>query len=77
MMFATGLITLGRKPRLLWCGSEFHRKIKGYDDILIRLRDRLKNHGLPLDLRLINSNGPIKYSRVQMARWYNTGTIYV
>jgi len=26
-----------RKSRLLWCGSEFHRKIKGYDDILIPL----------------------------------------
>jgi glycosyltransferase involved in cell wall biosynthesis len=66
-----------RKPRLLWCGSEFHRKIKGYNDILIPLRDRLKNHSLQLDLRLINSTGRIKYSRYQMAQWYNTGTVYV
>jgi glycosyltransferase involved in cell wall biosynthesis len=66
-----------RKPRLLWCGSEFHRKIKGYDDILIPLRDRLKNHGLELDLRLVNSTGRITYSRDEMAQWYNTGTVYV
>ena len=66
-----------RKPRLLWCGSEFHRKIKGYDDILIPLRDRLQKRGLHLDLRLINSAGQAKYSSRQMARWYNTGTIYI
>ena len=66
-----------RKPRLLWCGSEFHRKIKGYDDILIPLRDRLSNYGLQLDLRLISSTGQAKYSSQQMARWYNTGTIYL
>ena len=66
-----------RSPRLLWCGSEFHRKIKGYDDILIPLRDRLEKHGLNLDLRLISSTGRAKYSSRQMARWYNTGTIYL
>lgn len=66
-----------RMSRLLWCGSEFHRKIKGYDDILISLKDRLKNHGLQLDLRLVSSTGPEKYSRDQMARWYNTGAVYV
>jgi glycosyltransferase involved in cell wall biosynthesis len=66
-----------RRPVLLWCGSEFHRKIKGYDDILIPLKDRLRNYGLQLDLRLINSNGQVKYSRQQMAQWYNAGTIYL
>lgn len=66
-----------RKPRLLWCGSEFHRKIKGYDDILIPLRDKLKRHGLELDLRLVSSTGRIQYSRQQMAEWYNTGTVYI
>ena len=66
-----------RKPRLLWCGSKFHRKIKGYDDILIPLKDKLNNYGLQLDLRLIDSTGQEKYSRQQMARWYNTGTIYL
>lgn len=66
-----------RLPRLLWCGSEFHRKIKGYDDILIPLRNKLKNHGLELDLRLVNSSGQTKYSREQMAQWYNTGKVYI
>jgi glycosyltransferase involved in cell wall biosynthesis len=66
-----------RKPGLLWCGSEFHRKIKGYDDILVPLKERLNNYGLQLDLRLINSTGQAKYSREQMARWYNAGTIYI
>jgi len=66
-----------RPPRLLWCGSEFHRKIKGYDDILIPLKEKLKNKGLELDLRLVKSNGPIKYSIQQMAQWYNTGKVYI
>lgn len=66
-----------RRPKALWCGSEFHRKIKGYDDILVPLRDRLKKYDLQLDLRLIKSTGQAKYSRRQMAEWYNTGTIYV
>ena len=66
-----------RIPKLLWCGSEFHRKIKGYDDILVPLKDKLNNYGLQLDLRLIDSTGQAKYSRQQMAQWYNTGTIYI
>jgi len=66
-----------RRPKALWCGSEFHRKIKGYDDVLVPLRDRLKKYDLQLDLRLISSTGGAKYSRQQMAQWYNTGTIYV
>ena len=66
-----------RKPGLLWCGSEFHRNIKGYDDILIPLRGRLEKYGLRLDLRLISSTGQAKYSSRQMARWYNNGTIYL
>jgi len=66
-----------RRPKLLWCGSEFHRKVKGYDDLLVPLKDRLETHGLQLDLRLVGSTGQIKYSRRQMAQWYNTGTIYL
>ncbi|MHC4497847.1 MAG: glycosyltransferase [Planctomycetota bacterium] len=66
-----------RRPKALWCGSEFHRKIKGYDDILLPLKERLKDYDLHLDLRLVNSTGTVKYSRQQMTRWYNAGTIYV
>ena len=66
-----------RRPKILWCGSEFHRKIKAYDDILVPLRDRLKDYDLHLDLRLVSSTGGVKYSRRQMAQWYNTGTIYI
>jgi glycosyltransferase involved in cell wall biosynthesis len=65
-----------RQPRLLWCGSTFHRKIKGYDDIILPLKEKLQLSGLDLDLRLADSMGKAKYSLAQMAEWYNTGTIY-
>jgi hypothetical protein len=66
-----------RTPRILWCGSQFHRKIKGYDDVLVPLAARLGEHNLPVDLRLVDSAGQARYSRTQMAQWYNTGTIYI
>ncbi len=66
-----------RKQKLLWSGSEFHRKVKGYDDILVPLRDRLAALGLELDLRLIDSNREAKYTPSEMAEWYNSGTIYL
>jgi len=66
-----------RKPKALWCGSEFHRKTKGYDSILVPLKEKLKDYDLDLDLRLVSSTGSMRYSSRQMAQWYNTGTIYV
>lgn len=66
-----------RQPKLLWCGSEFHRKVKGYDDILVPLRDCLQAQGLEVELRLVDSTGPAKYTPEEMAAWYNSGTIYL
>ncbi len=65
-----------RKPRVLWTGSTFHRKIKGYDDIILPLKEILAHNSIEMDIRLINSEDSVKYSLPQMAEWYNSGTVY-
>lgn len=65
-----------RKPRVLWCGSKFHRKNKGYDSILRPLKDRLAKRGIACDLHLVDSHGR-RRNQDQMAAWYQSGTIYV
>jgi hypothetical protein len=43
-----------RRPRVLWLGSEFHRARKGYDDIVLPLRERLRADGIECDFRLVD-----------------------
>ncbi len=69
-----------RKPRVLWTGSEFHRQngdVKGYDALLRPLAERLAADGIECDLFLVDSHGPERRTPEQMAKWYNTGTVYV
>jgi len=66
-----------RAPKVLWTGSTFHRKIKGYDDIILPLKELLARRSVEMDIRLINSENKVKYSLPQMAQWYNSGTVYV
>jgi len=66
-----------RKPKVLWCGSECHRKTKNYDKILLPLANMLKKHNIPFDFKLVNSTGSKRLTQEQMAYWYNTGSIYV
>ena len=67
-----------RKPKLLWCGSTFHKRVKGFDDILLPLQSRLeKEFKIEMDLKLTDSSGKTKLTQQQMADWYNTGTVYV
>ena len=66
-----------RERKALWTGSTFHRKIKGYDDIILPLKELLARRSIELDIRLINSENSVKYSPAQMAEWYNSGAVYV
>ena len=66
-----------RKARVLWCGSECHRKTKNYDKILLPLAKKLKAHKIACDFKLVNSCGRQRLNQEQMAYWYNTGSIYV
>ena len=64
-----------RRPRVLWLGSEFHRARKGYDDIVLPLRERLRADGIEYDFRLVDSHGGDLLTAAQMADWYNSGTV--
>lgn len=66
-----------RTPKVLWCGSTFHRKVKGYDEIILPLKQKLAAVGVEMDVRLVDSTGDAIYTPRQMADWYNTGTVYV
>ncbi len=66
-----------RKPKVLSIGSWFHRKNKGFADILPEVERRLKPHGIDCDFRCIDSHGRTRVSQEQLAAWYNTGTVYV
>ena len=66
-----------RRPRALWCGSEYWRHVKGYDDIVVPLGDRLAQMGVPSDFRLVNSFAADKRTAHEMAEWYNGGTVLI
>jgi len=67
-----------RPRRVLWTGSVFHRKLKGYDEILIPLAKRLWRDGIECDFRLVDSHGgPSRRTAEEMAVWYQTGAVYV
>ena len=66
-----------RKPRVLSLGSKFHRKNKGFDDVLPEVAKLLEPHGIPCDFRCVDSHGRERMNLDEMAAWYNTGTIYV
>lgn len=66
-----------RKTKVLWVGSTIHKRIKGYDKILLPLSKELKRRNIDHDFKLVNSHGKNRWSPQQMANWYNGGTIYV
>lgn len=66
-----------RQPRVLWMGSEINRRLKGYDDFILPLADRLSRRGIACDFRLVDSFGSDKLDQQQMADWYNSGTVLV
>lgn len=64
-----------RKPRVLWIGSQGHRKVKNYDSIVMPLSKLLQRDGIPIDFRLVDSCGKNRMNQEQMSYWYNTGSI--
>jgi glycosyltransferase involved in cell wall biosynthesis len=67
----------GRRPSVLWVGSESQRELKGYDDYLVPLQQRLASLGIASDFRLVDSYNGHKRSPAAMADWYNSGTVLV
>jgi len=66
-----------RTQRVLWVGSEYFRRLKGYDRLILPLASRLRPHRIELDARLVDSYGEQRRSAEEMADWYNTGTVLV
>lgn len=71
------IVPIKKRPvKVLWVGSEGHRVVKGYDDYVLPMIDKLKANGIEVDARLTNSHkAPMTHS--EMADWYNTGSIYL
>lgn len=66
-----------RRPRVLWCGSEYHRLLEGYDHFITPMFDQLRAEGIECETLLVDSRAPGKRTPEEMAEWYNTGTVYV
>lgn len=67
----------GRRPRVLWCGSRFWRQVKGYDDFVIPLGERLAARGIDCDFLLVDSHSQNKRTPAEMVEWFNQGTVLV
>jgi glycosyltransferase involved in cell wall biosynthesis len=66
-----------RVPKVLWVGSENHRRLKGYDQVMCPVRDALAAEGIDCELLLVDSYDPSKRTPAEMADWYNAGTVLV
>lgn len=64
-----------RRPRVLWVGSEYFRRVKGYDRLVLPIAARLERNGIDVDLHLVDSYGASVRSAEDMADWYNHGTV--
>ena len=66
-----------RKPKVLWTGSHYARRRKGYEAFMLPLQAMLEAVGIDCELLFVDSYGTEKRSREEMAAWYNTGTVLV
>ena len=66
-----------RRPKVLWVGSQLYRRLKGYDDLLLPLQERLRARGVDCEWLLVDSRGADKRTPQQMVEWYNDGTVLV
>ncbi len=66
-----------RAPKVIWTGSFFHRAVKGYDDIVLPLAERLRERGIDFEARLVDSFAAERFTAEQMAEWYNGATVIV
>lgn len=69
---------IGSRPRrVIWCGSQYHRVIKGYDDLVVPLFERLRAEGCDCEALLVDSRGTDKRDAAGMARWYDSAAVFV
>ncbi len=66
-----------RRPKVVWVGSEFWREVKGYDDYVVPLGERLAALGIPVEFLLVESRDGPRRTHAQMAEWYNDATVLV
>ncbi|MEX0717774.1 MAG: glycosyltransferase [Planctomycetaceae bacterium] len=67
-----------RRPRVVWCGSHGHRRVKGYDDLLLPLGEALAARGIEFEWRLTDPHDARSLSPpAELASWYNGATHYV
>ena len=66
-----------REPRVLWCGSSYHSVLKGHDDLVLPLFERLEGTGITCEAMLVDSRSSQRMGRPEMAQWYNRGTVLV
>lgn len=72
------IVPIEKRPvKVLWCGSRFHKTVKGYEEFLMPVQAALNKLGIETDFRLTNSVGKGRLTSEQMADWYNTGCIYL
>jgi glycosyltransferase involved in cell wall biosynthesis len=66
-----------RPPRVLWTGSTYHRRLKGYEEFVRPLARDLEAQGVPLEALLVDSQGRDRRTPAEMATWYNQGTVFL
>ena len=66
-----------RLPKVLWTGSEHYRELKGYDEIMVPVQEKLRAHGIDCELLLVDPRSAHKRNAAEMADWYNSGTVLV
>ena len=67
-----------RKKKVIFIGSEWHRIVKGYNDILLPLKDKLECDGIICDFKIIdNTNRNNVISMEDLREWYNESMVYV
>ena len=67
-----------RKNKVIFIGSEYHRKVKSYDDILLPLKERLEKKNIECDFKIIdNTRKENILSKYQLLDWYNESKVYI
>ena len=66
-----------RPRRVIWCGSERQGKLKGYDDLVVPLFERLRSEGIDCEALLVDSSGRSRRDAAAMAAWYDSATVLV
>ena len=66
-----------RPARVLWTGSTYHQRLKGYEEFVQPLARDLEARGIPMTPLLVDSRAGDKRTPAEMAAWYNQGTVFL